>query len=237
MAQEPPRRLRTRWRKRGAGAPEALDPPGGGEMSSPVSDSFERDAAAVELEDPGEFLSQTVRLRASVREETEIAGVEFQVAVAESFEWQALGVVSEPPFEVEFDTALVEDGLYDLRAVARDERGGFDASRIVRGRGVDNLAPTVALLEPAAGSLLRGEAPLSARAADTGSGVKSALFQFSGDGMTWRPVVTRGEPAGAVYWDTTRVVDGDYRLRAVVGDVAGNLATSDPIAVRVDNTP
>jgi hypothetical protein len=101
---------------------------------------------------------------------------------------------------------------------------------------VDNVAPTVALLEPAAGALLRGDVPLSARASDTGSGVKSALFQFSADGTTWRPVVTGGEPAGAVYWDTTRVADGDYRLRAVVADAAGNLATGDPIAVRVDNT-
>jgi hypothetical protein len=236
MAQEPPRRLRTRWRKRGEGAPEALDPAGGG-MSSPVSGSFDQGAAAVELEDPGEFLSQTVCLRASVPEEMAIAGVEFQVAVAESFEWQALGVVSQPLFEVEFDTALVEDGVYDLRAVAHDKRGGFDASRILRGRRVDNVAPTVALLEPAAGALLHGEVPLSARATDTGSGVKSALFQFSGDGTTWRPVVARSGPTGAVYWDTTRIADGDYRLRAVAGDAAGNLATSDLIEVRVDNTP
>ena len=69
--------------------------------------------------------------------------------------------------------------------------------------------------------------PLSARAADHGSGITSVLFQFSRDGQTWRPVVTRSESAGAVYWDTTRVEDGEYALRAVVADVAGNLTASD----------
>ena len=215
----------------------ALDKAGNEAVSKAVTVRVERVVAAVRLEDPGECMSRTVRLRASVRDETKIASVEFQVAAAGTFAWQPLGISSQPPFELDFDSAGVEDGVYDLRAVARDRRGGIDASRILRGLRVDNVAPTVVLLEPAAGALLRGEAALSARASDAGSGVSSAVFQFSGDGATWRPVVTSGESAGAAYWDTSRVEDGDYQLRAVVADGAGNLATSDPIAVRIDNTP
>ena len=119
----------------------------------------------------------------------------------------------------------------------RDKASGIDASRIVRARRIDNVAPSVTVYEPAAGALLRGEVPLSARAADHGSGITSVLFQFSRDGQTWRPVVTRGESAGAVYWDTARVEDGEYALRAVVADVAGNLTASDQVSVRIDNTP
>ena len=44
--------------------------------------------------DPGDCLARTVRLQASVRDETKIAGVEFQIAVADTFAWQALGAVS-----------------------------------------------------------------------------------------------------------------------------------------------
>jgi Bacterial Ig domain len=172
-----------------------------------------------------------------VRAEVRIAGVEFQVAAADSFAWQALGAVAAPPFELEFDTSRLEDGVYDLRAVARDRKGGIDASRILRGRRIDNVAPSVSVSEPSAGALVRGEIALSARASDQGSGVTSALFQFSRDGWTWRPVVTRRESAGAVYWDTTKVEDGEYRVRAVVADTAGNLATAEPVAVHVDNTP
>ena len=178
-----------------------------------------------------------MRLKASVRDESKTAGVEFQIAVADTFAWQALGAVAQPPFELELDTVRLEDGTYDLRAVARDRAGAIDASRIVRARRIDNVAPSAAVYEPAAGALLRGEVPLSARAADHGSGVASVLFQFSRDGQTWRPVVTRSESAGAVYWDTTRVEDGEYALRAVVADVAGNLTASEPVAVRIDNTP
>ena len=83
----------------------ALDKAGNEAVSKVVPVRVERVAAAVKLEDPGEFLSRTVRLRASVRDETKIAGVEFQVAVAETFAWQALGAVSQPPFELDFDTA------------------------------------------------------------------------------------------------------------------------------------
>ena len=215
----------------------ALDRAGNEVVSRAVAVRVERVVAAVKLEDPGECLSRTVRMQASVRDEAKIAGVEFQVAVADTFAWHALGAVSQPPFEIDLDTARLQDGVYDFRAVARDSRGGIDASRILRGRRVDNLAPTVAMLEPGAGALLRGEIPLSARASDAGSGVRSVLFQFSADGATWRPIVTRTESAGAVYWDTTRVADADYQLRAVVGDGAGNLTTSDPIAIRIDNTP
>ncbi len=215
----------------------ALDRAGNEVVSRAVPVRLERVVAAVKLEDPGECLARTVRLQASVRDEAKIAGVEFQVAVADTFAWHALGAVSQPPFEIDLDTARLQDGVYDLRAVARDRRGGIDASRILRGRRVDNLAPIVAMLEPAAGALVRGEIPLSARASDAGSGVRSVLFQFSGDGATWRPVVTRTESAGAVFWDTSVVADGDYQLRAVVGDGAGNLTTSDPIAIGIDNTP
>ena len=215
----------------------ALDRAGNEAISRLVPVRVERVVAAVKLEDPGECLSRTVRLEASVRDETKIEGVEFQVAAADSFAWQALGAVAQPPYEVDFDTSRVEDGAYDFRAVARDNRGGIDASRILRGRRIDNVAPDVSIAEPAASALVRGEIPLSARAADQGSGVTSVLFQFSSDGWTWRPVVSRSETAGAVYWDTSRVEDGEYRVRAVVGDAAGNLTTSEPITVRVDNTP
>ncbi len=130
-----------------------------------------------------------------------------------------------------------EDGTYDLRAVARDQRGGIDASRICRGPPDRQHRAVGRPARARRGGAAPRRVPLSARASDTGSGVKSAVFQFSGDGATWRPVLTRGEPAGAVYWDTTRVGDGDYQLRAVVGDGAGNITLSDAIAVRIDNTP
>ncbi len=215
----------------------AIDRAGNEAITNPVPVRIERVVAAVKLDDPGACLARTVKLRAAVRDPSRVAGVEFQVAPAETFAWRALGAAADPPYELDFDTSRLEDGVYDLRAVVRDRAGGIDASRVLRARRVDNVAPSVTVFEPAAGALLRGGVPLSARASDHGSGVTPVVFQFSGNGLTWRPVVTRGETGGTVYWDTTRVADGSYGLRAVAGDAAGNLATSKPIEVRVDNTP
>lgn len=196
----------------------------------------ERVVAAVKLADPGESLSRIVRLKASVRDEARTSGVEFQIAPADTFSWHALGAVAQAPFELDVDTSRLEDGTYDLRAVSRSEDGAIDASRILHRRLVDNLPPTVSLYEPGPGAVVRGDVPLSARAADTGSGVSSVLFQFSTDGTTWRPVVTNGQGPSQVYWHTERVEDGEYRLRAVVADGAGNLASSESVTVLVDNT-
>ena len=216
----------------------ALDRAGNEAVSKTVPVRVERVAAAVRLDDPGEILSRTARLVATVRNEEKVTSVEFQVASADTFAWHAIGSVGQAPFELDFDTGRLADGLYDFRAVARDRRNGIDASRILRARLVDNTGPSVSLYEPIGGAVLRGEVPVSARATDEGSGVTSVLFQFSADdGRTWRPVVTRSDSPSAAFWDTQRVGDGEYLLRAVVGDGAGNLTASAPVPVRIDNTP
>ncbi len=117
----------------------ALDRAGNEGFSKPVEVRIERVVAAVKLEDPGKYLSGKVRLRASARDEKSSAGVEFQIAVGDTFGWQTLGTVARPPFELEVDTKGLEDGNYDLRALAHDRSGGIDVSRIVRGRLIGNV--------------------------------------------------------------------------------------------------
>jgi O-antigen ligase len=215
----------------------AVDGAGNESTSREITVRVERVVSVITLEDPGERLSRVARLRAEVREPSRVKAVEFQVAPTGSFAWRALGTVAVPPFELDVDTLRLGEGLYDFRAVAQSKRGGLDASRILRGRLVDNVPPEVSMNEPAQGAVLRGSVPLSARAADAGSGVKSVLFQFSGDGSAWRPVVTRAGGPSSVYWDTTCVPDGRYLLRAVAGDVAANLGPSKAIEVLIDNSP
>jgi hypothetical protein len=93
---------------------------------------------------------------------------------------------------------------------------------------VDNTAPGAAMNDP--GAYLRATVPLTANAADAGSGVATVAFQRSPAGAgAWTAV-----PAS---WDTTGVADGLYDLRVTVTDNAGNSAISAPVANRrVDNT-
>ena len=70
---------------------------------------------------------------------------------------------------------------------------------------------------------------LASDSADAGSGVATVVFQRSPAGAgTWT--------SQAASWDTTAQADGDYDLRVVTTDNAGNAFTSAAITVTVDNT-
>src|SRR5581483_11810236 len=134
-----------------------------------------------------------------------------------------------------WNTTLLTDGLYDVRAVATDVAGNTASSTVTNVR-VDNTAPTVALTDP--GANLRASVSLAATAADTGgSGVASVAFQRSPAGAgTWTTIGTATASPYAVSWNTTALTDGPYDLRVVTTDAAGNQTTSAIRTVLVDNT-
>ena len=70
---------------------------------------------------------------------------------------------------------------------------------------------------------------LVSNSADGGSGVATVVFQRS------PPAPARGRTRPPS-WDTTAQADGDYDLRAITTDNAGNSFTSALITVTVDNT-
>ncbi len=104
---------------------------------------------------------------------------------------------------------------------------------------VDTVAPTGSLTAPAAAANLRGTTvAVSSDSADAASGVASALFQRSPTGAgTWTTIGAADTTSPySVTWDTTAVTDGQYDLRVITTDNAGNTFTSALITVRVDNT-
>ncbi|HET9665188.1 MAG TPA: Ig-like domain-containing protein, partial [Desertimonas sp.] len=127
-----------------------------------------------------------------------------------------------------WDTNGVGDGQYDLRVVTTDNAGNTFTSATVTVR-VDNTLPTGSVTAPAAGANLRDTVALTSNSADAGSGVATAQFQRSPIGAgTWTNQ--------AASWDTNGVGDGQYDLRVVTTDNAGNTFTSATVTVRVDNT-
>ncbi len=82
---------------------------------------------------------------------------------------------------------------------------------------------------PADGADIAGTVALTSNSADAGSGVATVTFQSSPAGAnTWTNQ--------AASWNTTVELDGDYDLRVVTTDNAGNSFTSATITVTVDNT-
>src|SRR5262249_24708019 len=127
------------------------------------------------------------------------------------------------------DTTTLDDGLYDLRAVATDTTGAPVFSPTLAGLRIDNTPPRVALDPP--GSSLTGRIELTAEADDgSGSGIASVRFERAATGTgTWVPIGSARVAPYTVRFDTTTVPNGVYDLRAVATDQAGSTADSVPV--------
>ena len=149
-----------------------------------------------------------------------VATVQFQRSPAGAATWTSQGAT--------FDTTAVSDGLYDLRVVTTDNAGNAFTSGVTTVR-VDNTLPTGSVTAPAAAADVRGSITLASNSADAGSGVATVQFQRSPIGLgTWTNQ--------AASWNTTLQTDGQYDVRVVTTDNAGNAFTSPTITIRVDNT-
>ena len=134
-------------------------------------------------------------------------------------------------------TTGVSDGLYDLRVVTTDNAGNSFTSAAVTVR-VDNTDPTGSITAPADAASVRASIAVTSNSTDAGgSGVGTVVFQRSPLGLgSWTTIDSDTLAPYSVVFDTTAVGDGQYDLRAVTSDLAGNSFTSGLVSVTVDNT-
>jgi hypothetical protein len=139
------------------------------------------------------------------------------------------GPLTSAPYVATWDAGAVSEGPHVLSAVAFDASGNSANTAITV--NVDNIAPSVTLTSPAAGTVyLASTALLSAEAADNDviMGV-----QFAVDGVPFGPEFMV-EPF-AVDWDCTTAADGIHSLSATARDRSGNHSAS-AVSVVVDHT-
>ncbi len=195
--------------------------------------------------DPGSYLRGIAQL-AYTTADTDVSSVQFEFSPAGVNAWVAIAVADvTPPYETAWDTTLVVDGAYDIRAVVTDEAGNVE-NALLPGlpKYVDNTAPAGAVTAPAAAAFVAGSVDVTATGSDgaapPASGVSAVRFEvkpagagsFSIFGTETTPV------AGSTYrhsLDTTAYADGAADLRVVVTDVAGNETTSATRTVTIDN--
>ncbi|MGH7359601.1 MAG: Ig-like domain-containing protein, partial [Candidatus Rokuibacteriota bacterium] len=128
------------------------------------------------------------------------------------------------------------DGDYTVRAFATDEAGNAETP-MTRTFGFDATDPTGSLTAPADGSFVTGTLGVSSDSTDPGSGVDEAEFQRRpAGGGAWITIDTDSNAPYSVNWDTTPLADGDYDLRVLTTDAAGNTFTSPLRTVTVDNS-
>ena len=102
---------------------------------------------------------------------------------------------------------------------------------------IDRTNPTGALTAPADGALVTGTLAVESNSADAGSGVDTAEFQRRpAGGGAWTTIDTDSGAPYSVNWNTSALSDGDYDLRVITTDDAGNTFTSATRTVTVDNS-
>ncbi|MBC7290402.1 MAG: signal peptidase I [Actinotalea sp.] len=190
----------------------------------------------VVLADPADVVRGTVPLSTTVHSGgTATWTVRVEYTPTGTTSWKSICTNLAAPYTCQWATTGYANAEYDLRAVATSG-GATVTSAVVVGVLVDNLAPTVTMTDP--GTPLRGTVTLAAVADDAHSGVAQVVVQAAPAGTTtFTELCTVTTAPWSCRYDTTRLVDGTYDLRAVATDVAGNTATSSSVRNRaVDNT-
>jgi hypothetical protein len=101
---------------------------------------------------------------------------------------------------------------------------------INQGSGPDTTPPTTSITAPVSGSSAKGSTTVTATASDN-VGITKVEFYLDG--------ALQGTSTAAPYswtWNTTASADGGHSLTTKAYDAAGNIGTSAPVSVTVDNT-
>ncbi|MGQ9692877.1 MAG: Ig-like domain-containing protein, partial [Thermaceae bacterium] len=136
------------------------------------------------------------------------------------------GVNGEYTFRV--DTTRLADGPHTLRAVAKDRSGNTGESKVAV--VVDNKVPVVRWIFPVDGQRVEGVVTLHVEVQDEDA-QPQVEYEVNGQG-----VVDADTNRPGVQWDTRVLKDGEYELRAIAKDRAGNRGES-VLRVKVDNEP
>jgi hypothetical protein len=201
------------------------------DMSTPVGGSLETTAPTGSLSGPsnGATVSGVTTVSASASDNVLVAGVQFLLDGA------PLGqAVTTAPYSLAWDTRKSTNGSHTLSAVVNDAAGNtttLSSVTVTVNNAADAVPPAVKLMSPTGGSV-RGVIVPWAVATDNVE-VGNVQFQLNGVNIGPADVSTPYRMA----WNTSSVADGTYRLTAVATDLAGNVTTSSPVSVTVDNTP
>ncbi|AKJ03810.1 Fibronectin type III domain protein [Archangium gephyra] len=203
---------------------KAMDDAGNVTTSAAVAVTVDNTAPTAALSAPAQsaYVRGTVAFSATASDNQGVARVEFYAGDT------LIGTDTSAPYELSWNSVLLADGYYTLRARAYDSAGNSGSAAIVV--TLDNTPPDVALTSPAPGAFVRGTVLLDAIASDN-NGMKRVEFYVDG---TLVDSDINSNYQGA--WYTTGVANGAHTLMAKAIDGAGNERTSAEVTVTVDNT-
>ena len=168
----------------------------------------------------------TINVTANASDNVGVIGVQFLLDGAN------LGTEDlAAPYSVSWNTLTVANGAHTLTAIARDAAGNTATSTgVIVTVNNDIQLPTVAITAPAAGNI-SGTINVTANASDN-VGVSGVQFLLDGVNLGAEDIAA----PYSVSWVSTGTTNGSHTLTARARDAAGNLATSAPVIVTVNNT-
>jgi subtilisin family serine protease len=208
---------------------KAFDEAGNSVTSEVMTVTVVRDAnpPAVSISAPtaGATLSGSAIISADATDETGVTKVEFFL------DGTLLGSDTSAPYSYSWSTQGAANGSHTLTARATDSYGNVSTSAGVSVT-LDNdfTPPTAALTSPTNGAIVRGTGvQLQASAADDRS---MSRVNFLVDGVS---VESDWSVPYSYYWNSKSVPNGTHTLTVEARDAVGNVGTSAPVTVTVDN--
>ena len=180
-------------------------------------------------------ISGTVTLTATANGPAPISSVQFLL------DGQPIGApVTTAPYKLSWTVGSTPPGKHYLSAQATDGNGFIGTAADVAvttqtgsgGQEPDKEPPTVSIINPVAGQKVSNTVQVSANASDN---VAVGSVQFYLDGKALGAPASK--PPYAVSWDTTTASNASHTLIATAIDTSGNLGTSAPVSLTVQNPP
>jgi Protein of unknown function (DUF3607). len=205
-----------------------IDSNGNIATSAPIAVTVDNSAPTISLTAPsdGAFIHGSfINVTATTSDNIGVFGVQFKL---DNTNLEAEDIFA--PYAISWNTVLTSDGAHTLTAVARDSAGNITTSSPISVT-VDNEAPTVSFLVPADGSVVSGASVNISAYANDNIGVIGVQYKL--DGINFKAEQT--VYPYSISWDTTIASSGSHTLLAIARDAAGNITTSSPVLVTVDN--
>ena len=193
-----------------------------------VTASNDNQAPTINLTEPAAGqVAGTINVSADANDNVGVVGVQFLLDGAN------LGTEdSATPFTISWNTATIADGNHSLTARARDAAGNTTTSAaVVVAVKNDLTAPTVNISAPPAGDV-SGTVNVTANASDN-VGVIGVQFLLNGANLGTEDLTSPYSTS----WNTIGLPNGNYTLTARARDASGNITTSAPVVVNVNNAP
>jgi RHS repeat-associated protein len=137
-----------------------------------------------------------------------------------------------------FNWTSVAAGSYSVTAKATDNGGLVTTSSAINLTVAANVAPTVSVTSPAAGTVFASPAniTLTANAADSNGTVSQVQFFRGGSTLIGTATLSSGTSASGTYtFNWNNVANGNYSITAKATDNNSAVTTSSAVAIQVHN--